>query len=659
MTRTPTAGPARRRAPRPRAPRPPTRSGTVPPRRPSRSPTTRRRRPAPSRTPAAGGSYNAAGWGGSITGTASDGGADLLRVEVAIQQGSGNYYDGSSFANGSLTWLTATGTTSWSYAIAAAKLTSGNVYTISLRAIDNVGNVASTTTRTFTYDTAAPTFGTLALGSPTNASVTGTTVYYRSGVAGSFTLSQPLSDTGGSGAASVQFPAIATAGWTHGNETVNGASPYISSSFSWSASPSTPSGYTLTGADAAGNTATQGVSFVADSAAPTGGALTVNGTAATGGGSTSTSNGSFTISRTDYTDAGSGLGSSMLTRDSAPFANDACGTFSGSPTTIGGAPAQSLGTGCYEYVLTGTDAVGNTTSIRTVVQVHGAATQIALTGSTANLTSGATRLLTATLRDAAGNTVLSDSSTVIAFAKQSGVGTVSGTGNATASSGVATKTITGALAGSVTMEATAAGLTTGTLGAFSVVHGAATQIALTGSTADLASGATRVLTATIQDAAGNTVTSDNSTVVAFAKAAGAGTVSGTGNATRLRRRRHQDGHRRPLRIRDDGGHCGRPCHGHARLVQRRPRRCDPDRAQRLDRGPDLRRHARVDRHDPGCGREHRHLRQLDRDRLRQAVRDRHRRRGSGNATASGGVATKTITGVAGRPDHDGGNRRRA
>ena len=36
------------------------------------------------------------------------------------------------------------------------------------------------------------------------------------------------------------------------------------------------------------------------------------------------------------------------------------------------------------------------------------------------------------------------------------------------------------LAGSVTMEATSAGLTTGTLGAFTVVHGAATQIALTG-----------------------------------------------------------------------------------------------------------------------------------------------------------------------------------
>ena len=101
----------------------------------------------------------------------------------------------------------------------------------------------------------------------------------------------------------------------------------------------------------------------------------------------------------------------------------------------------------------------------------------------------------------------------------------------TAVNGVATKTVTGQLAGSVTMEATATGLTTGTLGAFTVVHGAATQIALSGATTNLSSGATRVLTATIQDAAGNTVSSDSTTVVAFAKASGAGTVSGTGNAT--------------------------------------------------------------------------------------------------------------------------------
>ena len=163
--------------------------------------------------------------------------------------------------------------------------------------------------------------------------------------------------------------------------------------------------------------------------------------------------------------------------------------------------------------------------------VHGAATQIALTGSTANLTSGATRVLTATIQDAAGNTVTSDNTTVVAFAKASGAGTVTGTGNDTAVAGIATKTITGQLVGSVTMEATAAGLTTGTLGAFTVVHGAATQIALTGGTGNLASGGNRVLTATIQDAAGNTVTNDNSSVVTFAKQSGAGTVSGTGNDT--------------------------------------------------------------------------------------------------------------------------------
>ncbi|MDX6438217.1 MAG: hypothetical protein QOF45_800, partial [Gaiellaceae bacterium] len=44
--------------------------------------------------PAAAGNYNATGWTGSITGTASDAGAGLATVQVAIQQGAGNYYDG-------------------------------------------------------------------------------------------------------------------------------------------------------------------------------------------------------------------------------------------------------------------------------------------------------------------------------------------------------------------------------------------------------------------------------------------------------------------------------------------------------------------------------------------------------------------------------------
>ena len=193
-----------------------------------------------------------------------------------------------------------------------------------------------------------------------------------------------------------------------------------------------------------------------------------------------------------------------------------------------------------------------------------------LTGSTADLTSGATRVLTATIQDAAGNTVTADNTTDVAFAKASGAGTVSGTGNATASSGVATKTMTGVLVGSVTMEATSAGLTAGTLGAFAVVHGAATQIALTGSTSNLTSGTTRVLTATIQDAAGNTVTSDNSTVVAFAKGR---RRHGQRHRQRdgLERRRNQDDHRSACRCGDDGNDLRRAHHRHARRLHRRPR----------------------------------------------------------------------------------------
>ena len=48
---------------------------------------------------------------------------------------------------------------------------------------------------------------------------------------------------------------------------------------------------------------------------------------------------------------------------------DACSAY-GAPTTLVGTPAQSgLATGCYRYILTGTDNVGNTTSITTIVKV--------------------------------------------------------------------------------------------------------------------------------------------------------------------------------------------------------------------------------------------------------------------------------------------------
>ena len=97
------------------------------------------------------------------------------------------------------------------------------------------------------------------------------------------------------------------------------------------------------------------------------------------------------------------------------------------------------------------------------------------------------------------------------------------------------------------MEATSAGLTTDTL-SFVVVHGAAADIVLTGSTANLTSGGNRVLTATIKDAAGNTVTSDDTTVIAFAKASRRGHRHRHRQRHRHRRRGDEGGHRRARRL---------------------------------------------------------------------------------------------------------------
>jgi hypothetical protein len=135
----------------------------------------------------------------------------------------------------------------------------------------------------------------------------------------------------------------------------------------------------LTGTDRAGNAASVTTIVKQDVTNPTGGALTVNGVAATGAGSSSTANtGSFTITRTNYTDANSGLASSTLTREFATLTGTTCGAY-GAPVTLTGAPTQSgLSPGCYRYRLTGTDNAGNSVSISTVVQQRVVVTAVSL-----------------------------------------------------------------------------------------------------------------------------------------------------------------------------------------------------------------------------------------------------------------------------------------
>ena len=225
-------------------------------------------------------------------------------------------------------------------------------------------------------DGTAPTLSLAATGA-SNAYLSGSTLFYRPTVAGSVQFALTVSD-GQSGPASATFPAIATPGWTHAAETVTtgtGAAPsitYTSSPFSWTPSPSNPASKNLVGTDGNNNNSTIPVSFATDVSAPTAGALTVNSAVASGAGSSSVNRtGAFAInSRVDYTsDTGSGVASSVLTRQAATLTNGVCGTY-GVGTVLVGAPAQSaLTTGCYRFTLTGTDRVGNAATVSTTVLV--------------------------------------------------------------------------------------------------------------------------------------------------------------------------------------------------------------------------------------------------------------------------------------------------
>ncbi len=113
--------------------------------------------------PTAGTAYSASGWNngcsttaGDVCGSASDAGGAVSRTDVSIQQGTGNYWDGSSFATAE-TWLTATGTTSWSYAFASTSFPADGSYTVRARSTDAGGNVSAVAATTFTIDRSAPT----------------------------------------------------------------------------------------------------------------------------------------------------------------------------------------------------------------------------------------------------------------------------------------------------------------------------------------------------------------------------------------------------------------------------------------------------------------------------------------------------------------------
>lgn len=139
------------------------------------------------------------------------------------------------------------------------------------------------------------------------------------------------------------------------------------------------------------------------------------------------------------TDNGNGTYTATVTAPTATGSGVFVATLGGNPVMSGGASQTQA----------------------TITYVPGAADHLTITSSAADLNSGSTRSITAEVRDAYENKLTSDNSTSVTFTQTAGSGSVTGTGVATVSSGTASKTVTGAKIGSVTIQAQASGLTSG------------------------------------------------------------------------------------------------------------------------------------------------------------------------------------------------------
>ncbi len=94
---------------------------------------------------------------GDICGTASDARSSVSKIEVSVQRAStGLYLTGTTFSAPSQNWIIATGTTSWTYALAATTFMADGTYTLVVRATDSLGN-AGTSSTAFVIDRTKPT----------------------------------------------------------------------------------------------------------------------------------------------------------------------------------------------------------------------------------------------------------------------------------------------------------------------------------------------------------------------------------------------------------------------------------------------------------------------------------------------------------------------
>jgi len=261
-----------------------------------------------------------------------------------------------TFGSASVTIGTAT---TAPYSVTWSSQPADGSYKIVARATDNAGNTTDASTVGVTVDNTSPV-NALTMASGSGAYLSGSTMYFKGDAAGSFVLNDALTDAT-SGPASVDYPDTSTSGWTHGAESASSGPSYASSSFTWTSSAGTPSGYGVTGHDVAGNTAPLALTFVDDTTPPAGGSISYAGGYYTAA--------SVPITLADGTDAQSGVdtissGSELLQRASATLAGGACGSFGAFATIVMHPGATYTDTGvstanCYRYRYVVLDLVGN------------------------------------------------------------------------------------------------------------------------------------------------------------------------------------------------------------------------------------------------------------------------------------------------------------
>ncbi|GEM_PF-6004578 len=100
-------------------------------------------------------SYTSAAWPGTISGTSTDHDVSVAQVDLKIQRFSDSYYWNGSDWTASETWVTSTGTSTWSYSFSGGNMTDGT-YTVTSRATDSDGEVeAVLTSDSFTFSSIA------------------------------------------------------------------------------------------------------------------------------------------------------------------------------------------------------------------------------------------------------------------------------------------------------------------------------------------------------------------------------------------------------------------------------------------------------------------------------------------------------------------------